>query len=210
MSTDNAAAVTCSAAADASGTPEANGYAGTVRSLGKAGTAGTVGTTRVGGEGTAGTAGTTIAVGAADAAGGVCRTDCAAGDGGGDTATDAAGNGVSARPEGAAERVGAGRVTVALGTTLPAASRVATTSTSTVKTLLVAGGARRWNLRWALVMAGRVVCVSRAGGREAAAASSPSSSWVGACRSGLGVRSRYRGMGTGMGESGLAGSIECG
>jgi hypothetical protein len=161
MSVDNAAAVTCSAATDASGTPEANGYAGTVRSLGNGGTEGTEGITRVGGEGTAGTAGTAIKVGTAGAAAEVCRTDCAA----------AAGGGVSARPEGAAEGVGAGRVTVALGTTLPAASRVATTSTSTVRTLLVAGGARRWNLRWALVMADRVVCVSRGGEREASASS---------------------------------------
>lgn len=54
--------------------------------------------------------------------------------------------------------VESGCVTVACATTFPAVSNVATTSTFTVKTLVPAWGALRWNLRCELLMAVLLLC----------------------------------------------------
>jgi hypothetical protein len=120
--------------------PEENGYAGTVRSLGKGGTDGTDGIERktaVGIGGTDGTAGMEAAGRSAE--GSICcgkPTDTAA---------------ATAAPVGALEAWGVTGAIVSLATKTPFVSTVATTSTATVTTR-VFWPARRWKKRWCLLM----------------------------------------------------------
>lgn len=122
------------------GTPDENGYAGTVKSLGNGGTGGTTGRATVGTAGTAGTCGMEGTAGT-----GTAGDSAAAGDASNAAAADTAGS--TGEPTaltmagatfdgGEAWGVFAACVFVSWATRFPPESRVAMTSTLTVKTFV--------------------------------------------------------------------------
>jgi hypothetical protein len=132
------------AAARAAEEGEANGYGGTVRSLGNGGTEGTTGRATVGIAGTDGTCGKDGTAAAGDANGSAAFTTAeTTGAAAESTALTAAGT--TAASDGEESRgASTAAVLVSWPTRFPLESTVATTSTATVKTFVGDAAWRRW------------------------------------------------------------------